>query len=166
MFGCVWLVILPCWGDIVLYTACKADSVAMLSSIQLRMHSCQRTCHALPTLPPVLPAPCDAPAHPAPVFADKPWQLIDDIVMHLAEEQGDDTTRSVLLKYKQESQVWMHAWMGWVHARVHWPAAASCGQELRLHCSAMLLHAPERHSQLAFLEPLPNCICPRRSGAS
>jgi hypothetical protein len=36
---------------------------------------------------------------------NKPWQLIDDIVMHLADEQGDDTTRTVLLQYKQESQV-------------------------------------------------------------
>ncbi len=45
--------------------------------------------------------------HPA-TAADKPWQLIDDIVLHLADEQGDDTTRSVLLKYKQESQVGGH----------------------------------------------------------
>lgn len=43
--------------------------------------------------------------------ADKPWQLIDDIVMHLADEQDDDTTRTVLLKYKQESQVGAAPWL-------------------------------------------------------
>lgn len=55
-----------------------------------------------------------AAAHIDPVLfprADKPWQLIDDIVMHLADEQDDDTTRTVLLKYKQESQVGAAPWL-------------------------------------------------------